>query len=74
MVALGAAFAISLRAKRAGAVLELARDMHCLSAEGAIEALLRSSPSQEVVESLQQMVASNPRLKRVFVEQQNETR
>ncbi len=54
-------------------LLELVRT-ESLSAQGAIEALLRSSPSQEVVESLQQMVAGNPRLKRVFVEQQKEAR
>jgi hypothetical protein len=45
-----------------------------LSAEGAIEALLRSSPSQEVVQSLRLMVAGNPRLKHVFVEQQKDAR
>jgi hypothetical protein len=54
-------------------LLELVRT-ESLSAEGAIEALLRSSPSHEVVESLQQMVAGHPRLKRVFVEQQKEAR
>jgi len=54
-------------------LLELVRT-ESLSAEGAIEALLRSSPSQEVVQSLRLMVAGNPRLKHVFVEQQKDAR
>jgi HEAT repeat protein len=50
-------------------LLELVRK-ESLAAEGAIEAVLRSMPSQEVVERLKLMVAGNSRLTRVFVEQQ----
>jgi HEAT repeat protein len=41
-----------------------------LDAEGAIEAVLRFRPSQDVIERLKQMVAGNPRLMSVFAEQQ----
>jgi HEAT repeat protein len=37
-----------------------------LQAEGAIEAILRSGPSNETTNRLEKLVASNPRLKRVF--------
>jgi HEAT repeat protein len=37
-----------------------------LQAEAAIEAILRSRPSDEITGRLEQMVAENPRLKRAF--------
>jgi hypothetical protein len=40
-----------------------------MDAEGAIEALLRSAPSEEVVRSLEKLVKGNPRLERAFVSQ-----
>jgi len=46
-------------------LLELVRT-ESLNSEGAIEAVLRSMPSQEVVARLEKLVASNPRLKGVF--------
>ena len=48
-------------------LLELVRQ-ESLDAEGAIEALLRSMPSPEIVTKLEDMVADNPRLGRVFAE------
>jgi HEAT repeat protein len=41
-----------------------------LDAEGAIEALLRSMPSDELTQQLRKLVAGNPRLARVFAEHQ----
>jgi HEAT repeat protein len=41
-----------------------------LSAEAAIEALLRSMPSQETIKRLERLVAGNSRLARVFAENQ----
>ncbi len=37
-----------------------------LQAEGAIEAILRSGPSKETVRKLEELVAPNPRLARIF--------
>jgi HEAT repeat protein len=45
-----------------------------LSAEGAIEAILRSMPSSETINRLEKMVASNPRLTRVFAAHQPDSR
>jgi hypothetical protein len=42
-----------------------------LSAEGAIEAILRSMPSQDVTKRLEKLVTGNPRLARVFAANQN---
>jgi HEAT repeat protein len=50
-------------------LLELVRT-ESLDAEGAIEAVLRSMPSQDVNKRLKELVAGNPRLKRVFAEHQ----
>jgi HEAT repeat protein len=50
-------------------LLDLVRS-ESLDAEAAIEAVLRSAPSQEVIQRLQALVAGNPRLARVFTEQQ----
>ena len=44
-----------------------------LNAEPAIEAILRSMPSPDVVRRLEKLVGSNPRLKRAFVAQERET-
>src|SRR5450631_1084294 len=41
-----------------------------LDAEGAVEAVLRSAPAQEVITRLEKLVAGNPRLARVFAENQ----
>jgi hypothetical protein len=41
-----------------------------LDAEGAIEAVLRSMPSSDVVKKLESLVEGSPRLKRVFAEHQ----
>jgi HEAT repeat protein len=41
-----------------------------LDAEGAIAAILRSIPSQDVIQRLEKLVALNTRLKRVFTEYQ----
>ena len=46
-------------------LLELVRT-ESLHAEGAIEALLRAMPSAEVIRRLEEVVAGNPRLTRVF--------
>jgi hypothetical protein len=46
-------------------LLEVVRQ-ESLDAEGAIEAVLRSLPSQDVGDRLEKLVAGNPRLKRVF--------
>ena len=43
-------------------LLDLVRK-ESLSAESAIEAVLRSMPSQEVIQRLEKLVAGNPRLK-----------
>ena len=54
---------------RQDAALEFLLDLvrsESLDAEGAIEAVLRSMPSQEVVQRLEESVAGNPRLERVF--------
>jgi HEAT repeat protein len=53
-------------------LLDLVRT-ETLDAEGAIEAILRSVPSQEVIERLKQLVDKNARLMRVFVEHQKLT-
>jgi HEAT repeats len=50
-------------------LLELVRT-ESLDAEAAIEAILRSIPSRDVVERLKQLVAGNVRLTRVFAEHQ----
>jgi HEAT repeat protein len=47
-------------------LLELVRT-ESPGAEGAIEAILRSMPSQEVINRLEKLVAGSPRLARVFV-------
>jgi len=46
-------------------LLDLVRT-ESLSAEAAIEAVLRSAPSEEVIKRLEQLVAGNPRLQRTF--------
>jgi len=46
-------------------LLELVRT-ESLDAEAAIEAVLRSMPSQEVIQRMEKLVAGNPRLKRAF--------
>ena len=46
-------------------LLDLVRT-ESLSAEAAIEAVLRSAPSQEVMQRLEKLVAGNPRLQRTF--------
>lgn len=48
-------------------LLELTRK-ESLDAEGAMEAVLRSGPSEEVVKKLEKQVAGNPRLARAFAE------
>jgi hypothetical protein len=50
-------------------LLELVRT-ESLDAEAAIEAVVRSVPSQDVIKRLQSLVAGNPRLARVLAEQQ----
>ena len=45
-----------------------------LSAEAAVEAILRLLPSEEVTARLEKLVAGNPRLKRVFAANRAETR
>ena len=50
-------------------LLDLVRS-ESLDAEGAIEAVLRSAPAQEVITRLKKLVAGNPRLARVFAENQ----
>jgi len=50
-------------------LLELVRT-ESLNAEAAIEAVLRSMPSQEVIKLLEKLVARNPRLARVFAAHQ----
>jgi HEAT repeat protein len=45
-----------------------------LNAEAAIEAILRSMPSQEVIKRLEKLVAGNPRLTRAFAAQREITR
>jgi HEAT repeat protein len=52
-------------------LLELVKK-ESLDAEGAIEALLRSRPSQDVTDRLEKLVAGSPRLKRVFAAQKRE--
>ena len=44
-----------------------------LNAEAAIEAILRSMPSQEVIKRLEKLVTGNPRLARVFATHQKTT-
>ncbi len=54
---------------RLDAALEFLLDLvrsESLQAEGAIEAILRSGPSPETVRRLEQLVAPNPRLARIF--------
>jgi HEAT repeat protein len=51
-------------------LLELVRT-ESLDAEAAIEAVLRSMPSADVVKRLEKLVASNPRLARAFAAHQN---
>ena len=48
-------------------LLELVRS-ESLDAEGSIEAVLRSMPSDEIVKRLEKLTASNLRLKRLFTE------
>jgi HEAT repeat protein len=67
------AIALTRQPEALAFLLELVRT-ESLAAESAIEALLRSSPSQEVVEHLKLMVAGNPRLKRVFEDQLKDAR
>jgi HEAT repeat protein len=54
-------------------LLELVRT-ESLNAESAIEAVLRSMPSQETIKRLEKLVAGNPRLASVFATQQKTTR
>jgi HEAT repeat protein len=61
---------------RQEAALEFLLDMvrkEALHAEPAIEAVLRSMPSKEIVQRLESLVGSNPRLKRAFASQKRET-
>jgi HEAT repeat protein len=54
---------------RQEAALEFLLDLvrtESLNAEAAIEAILRSMPAQEIVKQLEQLVAGNPRLNRIF--------
>jgi len=50
-------------------LLELVRT-ESLNAEAAIEAILQSAPSQEVIQRLKRTTSENPRLARVFTENQ----
>jgi HEAT repeat protein len=55
---------------RQDAALEFLFDLvrtESLQAEAAVEAILRSLPSEEITERLEKLVASNPRLKRAFM-------
>ena len=65
-------FAIALTRQDAALefLLELVRS-ESLNAEAAIEAILRSLPSQDVTKRLEQLVATNPRLSRIFTANQN---
>ncbi len=45
-----------------------------LSAEAAIEAILRSMPSQDVIKRLEKLVTGNPRLARIFAANQTSSR
>jgi HEAT repeat protein len=59
---------------RQDAALEFLMDQvrtESLSAEAAIEAILRSMPSQEVIKRLEALVTGNPRLARVFATNRN---
>jgi len=59
---------------RQDAALEFLLDLvrtESLSAEAAIEAILRSLPSQDVSKRLEKLVTPNPRLARVFAANQN---
>jgi hypothetical protein len=59
---------------RQDAALEFLLDLvrtESLNAETAIEAILRSMPSQDVTERLEKLVTGNPRLARVFAANQN---
>jgi hypothetical protein len=51
-------------------LLELIRQ-ESLDAEGALEAVLRSMPSQEIIGRLERLVAGNPRLERVLAARRN---
>ncbi len=58
---------------RQDAALEFLLDLvrtESLNAEAAIEAILRSMPSQEVIKRLERLVEGNPRLARVFAANQ----
>ena len=58
---------------RQDAALEFLLDLvrtESLNAEGAIEAILRSMPSQDVIKSLERLVKGNPRLARVLAANQ----
>jgi HEAT repeat protein len=60
---------------RQDAALEFLLDLvkkQSLDAEGAMEALLRSRPSQDVTDRLEKLVASNTQLKRAFAAQKRE--
>jgi hypothetical protein len=64
--------AISLT--RQDAALEFLLDLvrsESLNAEAAIEAILRSMPSQDVTKRLEKLVTGNPRLARIFAANQN---
>ena len=59
---------------RQDAALEFLLDLvrtESLNAEAAIEAVLRSMPSQDVTRRLEELVAGNPRLARIFAANQN---
>jgi len=61
---------------RQDAALEFLLDLvrtESLSAEAAIEAILRSRPSSEIIKRLEKLTAGNPRLARVFATHQNTT-
>jgi len=62
---------------RQDAALEFLLDLvrtESLNAEAAIDAVLRSMPSQEVIKRLEKLVAGNPRLTRAFAAQREITR
>ena len=59
------AIALTRQDEAVAFLLELVRT-ESLHAEGAIEALLRATPSDEVIGQLEKLVAGNPRLARVF--------
>ncbi|HEY3972410.1 MAG TPA: hypothetical protein VGM18_05355 [Candidatus Sulfotelmatobacter sp.] len=54
-------------------LMELVR-ADALDAEPAIEAIVRSMPSEEIIKALQKLVAGNPRLARAFAAQRRQSK